>query len=584
MVIGEDKFPERIGNWLRTSKHIPGVLLFLVNLVLLLPAFLPTLSELGVWDQPAYITSGQRLLDNGILPSFAGNPLTSAFYALTYLPFRSSPLWMVHSCSLGRIILFSLLWIALYLIGQELASRIPPLLLPGILLVTPLAVEVMTYPSDPLFAGLAGLCFWQFLRYINKRELRSLGLASMFLGLAALARNDGIVLFPIAIVLTLLLHWRDPQWKRALVSITLPFGILVGGYILVYGLITGTYSMGTAARTYENFESGHQLLLNASGDINRVIESRIQAREVFGTPEENNYNVFRAILRNPSVYLLRVRLLLPNLASALLAAYGKRFTPILMLLAIQGIVVLARDKDWPRLFLFLLWPAHLLTGFLITIFRPGHLTFVYFIVYGLASIGLAQLIETPPRWRNRYLWTGILVCLTVYGLLDNKLAFVYAAVVFFLALLIISIMQLKETSYTNVAALLILAAAGIILRQGYPSPRLRDLGSSEAEQAVIFMSEELPDNSLVAAGSPGYIQAARMTYFGLASTDIPFENPSPAFISWMQDQGVQYLFADYSLWSENSRVWEKLEPALGHALIEIFASSGGDIRIYELQP
>jgi len=584
MVKDEENHRQSLAARLRTSEHLPGLLLFLVNLVLLLPALLPALTDLGVWDQPAYIASGQRLIDAGILPGFAGNPLTSAFYALTYLPFRRSPLWMVHSCSLGRIILFSLLWLALYVIGRELDDLLPPLLLPGILLVTPLAADVMMFPSDPLFAALAGLSFWQCLRYINRRELRSIALASLFLALAALARNDGIILFPILVVLTLLGHWRDPRWKQALLSVVLPFAILVGGYILVYGLVTGNFDPGTAVRTYENFESGQQLVLDASGEINSVIESRMQAREFFGTPEENNHNVFRAIMRNPTEYFKRVRLVLPELLKALLDAYGKRFSPILFLLALQGIVVVARQKDWRRLALFLLWPAHLLTGFIITIFRPGHLTFVYFIVYGLAAIGLAHLIDTPPRWRTRYLWTGILASLAIYGLMDNKLAFFYAAVVLLLAFLIISIMQLKEASYTRAAALLILAAAGIILRQGYPSPRLRDMGASEAEQAVIFMSEALPDNSIVAAGSPGYIQAARMSYFGLASTDTPYEDPSPTFLAWMQDQGVQYLFADYSLWTENPRVWEKLEPALGDALVEIFSSSEGDIRIYELQP
>jgi len=548
----------------------------------LLPALLPTLSDLGVWDQPGYITAGQQLLDRGAFPSFAGNPLTSVFYALTYLPFRSSSLWMVHSCSLGRLVLFGLLWVALYNIGRELSDLLPPLLLPGLLLVTPLAAEVMTFPSDPLFAGLAGLSFWQLLRHSRNGENRSLVLASLFLGLSALARNDGIVIFPIVLVWVIFISWRKPSWKKALLAVFLPFTILVGGYILGYGLFTGNFDPGTAARTYENFESGHQLLVNASGDINAVVESRMQAREVYGTPEENSYNVFRAILRNPAAYLERVRLVIPALFRALLSAYGKRFSPLLFPLAIQGLFLIAQRRDWKRLILFVLWPAHLLTGFIITIFRPGHLTFVYFIVYGLAGVGINAFLEMPARWKTRLLWFGITVGLGLYGWLDGKLAFTYAALVFLLALIVISLIQIRRPRASLLPALLVLAAAGITLRQGYPSLRFRNLGSSEPEQAVIFMDETIPRGSLIAAGSPGYIQAARMAYFGLASTDVPYDYSNQEFITWLQNQGVEYVFGDFSLWTENERAWERIAPSIGEELIEVFASNEGGIKIYQL--
>ncbi|MBN2555559.1 MAG: glycosyltransferase family 39 protein [Anaerolineales bacterium] len=562
--------------------HTPAIILYLINLFLLTPVFFPSLVELGVWDQPAYIASGQQLIDHGIIPAFAGNPLTSFLYGLTYLPFRSSPLWMVHSCSLGRVLLFTLLWLGLYLIGRELSNKLPALLLPGFLLVTPLAAEMMTFPSDPLFAGFAALSFWQLLRFEHSRSLRSLALASLFLGLAALSRNDGLVLFPILIVLALLINRREGNWLKTLGATALPYVILVGGYVLLYGFATGNFDLGTAARTYENFESGHQFLLDASGDVNRVVESRIQSRAVFGTPEENNYNVFTAILRNPTVYFQRIKLLLTQLPAILLGAYGKRFAPLVFLLALKGIWILVQRREWFRLALFLLWPAHLLTGFIITLIRPGHLTFVYFIVYALAGIGLAALIEYPVRWKPRIVCALALIILALYGLLDAKLAFYYAAAVLLLSLVAITVVQKRNKAASPVIALLILAGAGVILRQGFPSPRLRALGSSEPEQAVIFMNENLPEESLVAAGSPGFIQAARMQYFGLASTDIPYNRPPDQFMDWMQSQGVQFIFADYSLIAENARVWNLIEPSLESRLQEIFVSSEGDIRIYQL--
>jgi len=567
----------------RICRHpaTPAILLFLTNLFLIAPAFFPSLADLGVWDQPAYLAAGQQLMDEGNYPVFAGNPLTSLFYGLMYLPFRSSPLWMVHSCTLGRFLLFTLLWLALYLIGKELSNLIPPLLLPGILLVTPLAVEVMTFPSDPLFAGLAGLSFWQLLRFAKSRDHRAALYASALLGLSALARNDGVVLFPIFLVLIALLNRGNAGWKRIALASIVPYAALVGGYILIYGFVTGNFDPGTAARTYDNFESG-QFLIESSGNINNVIDVRLQAREIFGTPEENHSNVFLAISRNPAMYLERVRRLLRDLPRILLQAYGKRFAPLLFLLALQGIWALIKQRAFRQLALFLLWPAHLLTGFIITIFRPGHLTFVYFIVYALAAIGLASWMQYPIHWKNRGLWAAALLLLGLYGILDEKLAFFYAALVFLLVEILISTLQIRSKERATLVSLLILAAAGIVLRQGFPSPIQRNLGESEPEQAVIFMTENLPAGSIVAAGSPGYIQAARLGTFVLAATDTPYDLNSADFIEWIKDQGVDYLFADYSLVAENASLWALIEPGIGEQFELLFTSSGGDIRIYSL--
>ncbi len=140
------------------------LLLYLVNLFLIHPAFLLTLDEINPFDEASYINSGRMLLE-GNLPSFAGNPLVDVFYALTYLPFWNSAFWLVQSAVLGRLLLFSLLWVSVYLVARQLARWAPPVLMVGLLLVTPLAVDMLRFPSDPLFAGLAGLSLWQLLRY-----------------------------------------------------------------------------------------------------------------------------------------------------------------------------------------------------------------------------------------------------------------------------------------------------------------------------------------------------------------------------------------------------------------------------------
>ncbi len=134
------------------------LLFFLTTLLLIHPAFFLALGDINPYDEAAYINSGRMLL-NGNFPSYADNPLVDVFYALTYLPFSGSPYWLVQSASLGRLLLFSLLWVSLYLVGRRLSDRTALLIPLGIFLVSPLAVEMLRFPSDPLFAGFAGLTF-----------------------------------------------------------------------------------------------------------------------------------------------------------------------------------------------------------------------------------------------------------------------------------------------------------------------------------------------------------------------------------------------------------------------------------------
>ncbi len=251
-------FSASASSWINENKW--ALLLFAVNIFLISPALFPAASDINPWDEAAYINSGRMLLDKGMWPNFANSPLVSLFYALTYLPFRHSSYWMVQACSLGRILLFSLLWLSLYLGAKQLTRYLQPLVVMGIFLVTPLAVDMLHFPSDPLFAGLAGLSFWQLLSYLNHRSTRHLWLASAFMGLAALARNDGLILFILLVILVLILSIRTSKRWIALAAVLLPFCLLVGGYDLFYGLRYGDFSLGTMQRTYENFETGHGII------------------------------------------------------------------------------------------------------------------------------------------------------------------------------------------------------------------------------------------------------------------------------------------------------------------------------------
>ncbi len=569
-------------------------LLFLVNLFLIHPSFLLTLEEINPFDEASYINSGRMLLE-GNLPSFAGNPLVDVFYALTYLPFWNSDFWLVQSAVLGRMLLFSLVWLSVYLVARQLARWASPVLMVGLLLVTPLAVDLLRFPSDPLFAGLAGLSLWQLLGYRDSLEnpetgdqaersttsRRQLMLASGFLGLAALARNDGLVLFAIFLFLVLLLNLRRPRWWAAVLTGAFPFLLLVGGYVLVYGVATGNFSLGTAERTYLNFEAGQQSIYAGTGALSPVIEARLEAQRIFGTGAENGYSVFRAIRRNPQVYLQRVLAVTRELPTRLLRAYGIRFAALLFLLAARGLFGLVRRRQYTLLAILALWPAHLVTGFVITIFREGHLAFPFYVVFALAAIGLHELLANRQDRREIIFWTAALIGLSVYGVWGNKLAVYYGAAVFLVALAVVWLAARSQrgAGWNPTAALFILLCAGLVIRGGFPTPRIPAIRSTAKAQASLYMADHLAPGTKVAAGSPGVVWSARMTYASLTSPDVPQDKSSAEFLDWMVRQDIRAIYVDHSLYNTNPFLWDLIKAEIGQGIERVFSADDGDIQV-----
>jgi hypothetical protein len=563
----------------------PSLLFFIIHLYLIHPIFLINLSELNPWDEAAYLNAG-RTFSQGALPSYAGNPLIGLFYALMYLPFRNSPFWMVHSATLGRLILFALLWLGVFLIAKQLKKYANPLVMVGIFLVTPLVVEFLRFPSDPLFASLAALSLWQLLCFYNTLKGKHLWLGSLFLGLAALARNDGLALFPIFLLVSFAISWRKVHWARVILPSLVPFIGLVGGYILLYGLATGDFRPGTVERTYDNFESGHQAIFSGTGNINPTVEARLEARRIFGTPEENRYSVINAIRRNPRIYLQRVWAVTKGMPQALLQAYGIRFAALLFLLGARGVVELICRKKWLLLAMLSLWPVHLVSGFVITIFRQGHLQFPFYVVYVLASIGLTAVLEGLSNRRERYFWYLTLGGLTLYGLIDTKLAIYYGAAIFIISLWVIHTVRSRfgQLEAFKPVPLLLLLAAGLIIRGNFPSPKVRTLGDDAAEQAVVYMIDHIEPGSRVAAGTPGVVWSAKMTFMGLASTDVPTNRTPIEFLDWMRSQDIQAIYVDRSLYNNNPLIWNSIEAQIGNGIERVFTADRGNVQVLFVSP
>ena len=192
--------PWRLGR----NNHVIVLILFLFHTALISPVFFPPLGDIGVFDEAVYINEGRELLD-GKLPLFAMNPAVAGLYALTYLPVHTSPYWLVHSCSIGRFVLFSLLWLGSFLVATQLARLANPFIIIALVTVSPVLVRLLDNGSNALFAAMSGFALWQFLSFHRTRKLKQLWLCSFFLGVAALSRNEGPVLFLVFVGLSMAL-------------------------------------------------------------------------------------------------------------------------------------------------------------------------------------------------------------------------------------------------------------------------------------------------------------------------------------------------------------------------------------------
>ena len=176
--------------------------------------------------------------------------------------------------------------------------------------------------------------------------------------------------------------------------------------------------------------------------------------------------------------------------------------------------------------------------------------------------------------------TTVLLGLSLYGILDNKLAIFYGAALTLAAIWII-IFSRKRGYPTKLEAFLVVFAVGIIVRGGFPSPKLPVLGIDPKEQAVVFLSETFQQGTFVGAGSPGVVWASKMNYAGLNSSDVPVNRSSEEFIDWMRDQGIKIIYVDHSLYNSAPRVWELIEPQIGLSLERLFILERGNFQILE---
>jgi hypothetical protein len=530
-----------------------------------------------------HINTGREFL-NGDLPKIPGHPLVALLYAIPYIFVKQSPFWILRIATFGRFLMFCMMWWSAYLIAKQLSKFSPPLIMAGLLMVSPVLTDLFLNPPDGLFAAMSGFSLWQFLRFYHTREIRHVVYTSALLGLATHARLDGLVVFPVFILLTFIIAYplnkTIKKLSRLFAAALLPFLIIVFGYSLLFGVATGDYKSDVTRYSYFAFESGHQAVYSSEVG-NPTVEAREDAGRVYGSPSDNQYSVFNAILSNPQAYLERLKVIVRGAPADLIEAFGKRLAALYFLFAAFGAAYLARRKTAWLLVAFLLWPLHLLAYFVVGLPNLAHyLRMPFFVVFALASIGFYQALTEKDNPRQRVIVSMLLIGLSLYGVLDNKLAIYAGASVFLLGLWMIWFIMDRFPDIANMKSIgLILAfCLGLIIRPQFPSPALRTLDDDSIEQAVLFMIENLEVDSKVISYAPGMVLAARMTYVQVPS-ELRRVDSGEELYQWLIEDDIEAIYSTHLLRVNEPKVWSLIEGQTGDGLELVFQEDPGDHQI-----
>ncbi len=557
------------------------VLFFVLHVVLVLPVLTPNLNDIGIFDEADYIEMGRRV-GAGTLPSLNENPLPAFFFALIYVPFHASDFWFIHSATIGRFVLFVLLWVSSYMVAKRISDVSNPLIMIGFLLLSSASVSLIRNGSHALFSAMSAFALGQILLFHRGSKLRNLWKASVLVGLAFLSRmGEGTLLFGSLIALSILLAIPARRIGAVLAAATVPFVVIVGGYMLTYYFSTGKSPLGTGHYLYLTFEQGHGVAYQDQfPGQNFYVEGQFEARQLFGTPEQNEYSVITAIQRNPTAYVKRVPRLAARAAWVTLGGYGGPLSLWFFLLALQGCIELLQKRQFVLLCIFLSWSSYLVL-YVLLVFQPAHLFLPFPVVFCLASIGLTAVVSLPER--QRYVWSAMLVGLIVLAIARNvTLTYLYSAVAFLIGLWIVWIVlgRYRHLEVTS-SAFVFLFALMLLFREGIPTQKLRTLGIAPDERAVLFLRRNFAEGTPVGAYAPNIPWAAKMEIVDLIERRSELRSEED-LQRWMINNNLEAIYVDHYLRELEPSTWTLIESQIGRSLDIVFSSDNPDVRILRI--
>lgn len=572
MTTGSTPIPEWSESALNKRRWMVVAAVLVLQVLLVSPALMPSFGGINPYDEAKYIVSGDQLLHLQVR-DLAWGPLVAVFYAPIDLVFGQNPDWFMLEAWAGRVVLFALLWLTTFLVGRELAPDLEPMVLAGLLFVSVPFIGVIANQSDALFASFAALALAALLRFRHSGSKRALLLGSVCVGLAMLSRAEAILLLGVYPVLAVGIGFKRPGRLSTIGASLLPALVMVALYIGAFRLSTGGFNLGMGSKAYDSFETNQSV--TTGGNVSR---GKAEARRLYGTADENQHSVLRAISRNPGAFAQRLVASAKTVPGLFLDFFERRLGPVTLLLAAWGIWRLVKSRQFAVLAILGVWSLEPLTSLA---FLTRHLVpQLAYLGLILAAVGLGAMAKPSSRIEHGLHlagWLGLLL----FGLAASKLGLAVGGLLVLAAMLLADGLGwaglIPDVRAGKAVLLGLFLCGGLVLRTPFPFPNYAALGQSPEEQAVHFLEASLPQGSFVMVPFPGPALAARMDE--VEPADVPSSvNTSVEFEAWIQSKGVDAVYLD-SRYKQPQTVYDLAQSMAQGGLKVGFTSSDGQIRV-----
>lgn len=550
-------------------------LIFLVNLILVASVLMPEYQIVNPYDEAKFVDSGWRLL-RGDIRQLAFSPIVALVYAPVHLIIGNSLDWFMIELWVGRFILFSFLWWSILYLALQFKKFVSPYIMVGVLFVSPSFLTVVTNQSDAVFLGFSSLALAQLVKFLDLGKIRHLCFSSLFVGLGILARFESIVLIPILIVISQVIAWRQPTKIKTLFASISPAIFVLFLYFSSSFLLMHNLSLGISNKSYDAFEVAQKVLTNGDYDL-----ARIESHRLFGTQEENQGSVMRAILRNPYAFSLRIIANTKEISHFYYHAFGNRLGPILFIFFLWGVVRLIRKKAFILLGLIIAWSTYILIS--LGFFTLHLIPQASYLLLLFSAIGVAEICDSefPLFMRVVFLLSTTLVITASLAL--HKSGIVVGLTMVMITYVLYLLVLKKEVinfSASHLLALMILAV-GLIARQPFNFPNYPDLGSSDQEQSIHYLEQHFAFQSIVLVSTPLPAIASKLSYVTMDEAPNSISNIKD-FWDFVKEENIQGIYLDSNNRVRNN-IFDLFEQGYEQYFQKAYTSPDESIRIFAVR-
>jgi hypothetical protein len=425
----------------------------LIFSILISRVYLALIRPIMFFDESLYLAQTLAVHDYGVMVPWAWNPGVAYLNALWYMPFNKLPLGLDYASRLATFFSSTLTFVLMItLVRNWVRERYWPMLLVVIALASPPFWNLILNSSDNYYMVFV-LLFMAMISYSFPLAPShwSWVVTASILAFSATLRNDGTIVYGATTLVYLWRLWRFPAnlGERLLILFrvwALPMLMVLGVYWWIALTQGGFYDAfydimkpeGTTGgeRTYVAFEQGEGRIqrfeIEAEGKV-WWRDGITMARERYGTPEKNNYGVFRAILNNPNAWLQRITLNIRDFFLTWQSAFWNHGTA-LFVTGVWGLGLLWRNK--PKVALtFLLAFAPTTFFFLLTYWQERYVVTLAPLIVMLAIYALSVFAQPPEPSERRWgiglaLISGVAIALFYYfGITYRPMVPIHALVV-----------------------------------------------------------------------------------------------------------------------------------------------------------